>query len=288
MHVGQDGFAFAVHAQKETIIFHPDSELIGENAKEHGIDVSKMVDGADVDLSIDGVKYFCSVKQIDNGLIAVAVPYSEITANRISTIAIALIIYIILAGIIILYCCFLSHDHKSKIVKGYNRELGRRILCIAVCGAVVSFAVTYYTQTLLTLSQQSITNNRRGTEMKETLAQNSETLKTETTQYENRYLEKVELGAYIIQNTSDDALTREYMISLRNALKVTNLSLFNTDGSIKASDSNLWSFKISEDKDDQTYEFWTILNGTQDEVVQDLRTDDEGKSKAIYRKSNCG
>lgn len=285
VHVGQDGFAFAVHAQKKTIIFHPDSELIGEKAEDHGIDVSKMVDGTDVDLSIDGVKYFCSVKQIDNGLIAVAVPYSEITANRISTIAIALIIYIILAGIIILYCCFLSHDHKSKIVKGYNRELGRRILCIAVCGAVISFAVTYYTQTLLTLSQQSITNNRRGTEMKETLAQNSETLKTETTQYENRYLEKVELGAYIIQNTSDDALTRDYMISLRDALKVTNLSLFNTDGSIKTSDSNLWSFKISEDKDDQTYEFWTILNGTQDEVVQDLKTDDEGNLKQYIGKA---
>ncbi len=285
VHVGQDGFAFAVHAKKGTIIFYPDSQLIGEKAEDHDIDISKMKDGADVDLTIDGVKYFCSVKQIDNGLIATAVPYSEIMANRVSTIAIALIIYVIMAGIIILYCTFLSHDHKNVIHKGYNMELGRRILCIAVCGAIISFAVTYYTQTLLTLSQQSITNNRRGTEMKETLKENSETLETETKQYENQYLEKVELGAYIIQNTDEDALTQEYMIALRDALQVTNLSLFDTDGSMKASDSDLWSFKISENKDDQTYGFWTILNGTQDEVIQDMQTDDEGNVKQYIGKA---
>ena len=59
VHVGQDGFAFAVHKEKGTIIFHPDEALIGQSAAEHGIDVSKLTDGADPENTLDGVRYFC-------------------------------------------------------------------------------------------------------------------------------------------------------------------------------------------------------------------------------------
>ena len=306
IHVGQNGFAFAVHSVKKTILFYPDDSLIGDTAADHGIDISKMKDGSDLDITIDGTKYFCSVRQIDKGLIAVAVPYSEIRANRTMTVAIALTIYFILAGMIILFCAFLAKEHAkvdadsvtdstgttdvtgvARVSKAlsYNRAIGNKVLCIAIIGSLLSFGVTYYTQTLLTLSQQSITSNARGTEMLDTLSQNSNTVQTETTEYQNQCLEKVELGAYIIQHTDKDDLTQKYMISLRNALQVSNLSLFNSKGKIQASDSNLWSFSLSKDKDDQTYEFWAILDGTKDEIVQDIQTDDEGNSKQYIGKA---
>jgi moderate conductance mechanosensitive channel len=333
VHVGQNGFAFAVHSVKKTILFYPDDSLIGDQAADHGIDISKMKDGSDLDITIDGTKYFCSVHQVDKGLIAVAVPYSEIRANRTMTIAIALVIYFILAGMIILYCTFLAQEHAKADAdsansannatgaigtaatdktasnaderqigghtgagstgtsgmnasrRRYNRALGNKVLCIAIIGSLLSFGVTYYTQTLLTLSQQSITSNARGTEMLDTLSRNSSTVQTETTEYQKQCLEKVELGAYIIQHTDKDDLTQKYMISLRNALQVSNLSLFNTKGKIQASDSNLWSFSLSKDKDDQTYEFWSILDGTKDEIVQDIQTDDEGNPKQYIGKA---
>ena len=327
VHVGQNGFAFAVHSVKKTILFYPDDSLIGDQAADHGIDISKMKDGSDLDITIDGTKYFCSVHQVDKGLIAVAVPYSEIRANRTMTVAIALIIYFILSGMIILYCTFLAQEHAkadadsrdsatgatgtaatekaatdaderqidghvsigatgiNKHRRRYNRALGNKVLCIAIIGSLLSFGVTYYTQTLLTLSQQSITNNARGTEMLDTLSQNNSTIQKETTEYQKQCLEKVGLGAYIIQHTDKDDLTQKYMIFLRNALQVSNLSLFNTKGKIQASDSNLWSFSLSKDKDDQTYEFWSILDGTKDEIVQDIQTDDEGNPKQYIGKA---
>jgi moderate conductance mechanosensitive channel len=297
IHVGQNGFAFAVHAVKKTILYYPKDKLIGDKASDHGIDISKMKDGSDLNITIDGTKYFCSVKKIDNGLIATAVPYSEISANRNMTIAIALIIYTILAGMIILYCTFLHGDHqpqeenlKNKFGEPnspakYNRPLGNKIICIAVIGSLLTFGVTYYTQTLLTLSQQSITSNARGTEMLKTLSANDDTIATETTQYQNQCLEKVRLGAYIIKNTDSSALTQKYMISLKKALQVNNLTLFNSKGKVQASDSKLWSFSLSKDKKNQTYQFWSILNGTKDEVVQDIQKDDEGNLKQYIGKA---
>ena len=276
VHVGQDGFAFAVHKEKGTIIFHPDEALIGQSATEHGIDVSKLTDGADPDITIDGVRYFCSVKQIDKGLITTAVPYSEINANLTQTLVITLIIYVILAGIIILYCTFLRGEHEDNTERGYNAKLGRSVICIAVCGAIFAFAVTFYTQTLFTLSQQSITNNRRGTEMLKTLSRNSETLKEETHQYEEQYLNKAELASYIIEHTTDAAITREYMEELKNALQVDSVELFDKEGGIIASDSELWSYHISDDEEDQSYAFRSILDGSKRELVQDIMQDDTG------------
>ena len=71
---------------------------------------------------------------------------------------------------------------------------------MAACGAIFAFVVTLYTQTLFTLSRQSVTNNRRGTEMLETLTKNNNTLAEETEEYKAQYLTKAKLAAYITEH----------------------------------------------------------------------------------------
>ena len=288
VHVGQDGFIFAVHKEKKTIIFWPESELIGDQAEAHGIDVSAMTDGTDLDITIDGKDYFCSVKQIDNGLITTAVPYTEINSGLTATLAITMIIYVILAGVIILYCIFLSADHREDIKKGYNEKLGRRVLSMAVCGALFAFVVTLYTQTLFTLSRQSVTNNRRGTEMLETLTKNNNTLAEETEEYKAQYLTKAKLAAYITEHVPAEELTQEFMKELTNALNVDSVAVFDANGETVASDAALWSYSISTDKEDQSYEFWQVLNGNKAELVQDIMQDDSGNYKQYIARAITG
>ena len=276
IHVGQDGFVFAVHKINGTILYWPEEDLIETKASDHGIDISRMEDGADLDITIDGVRYFCSVKQVDNGLITTAVPYSEINQSLMMTLIIALVIYCILAGIIIMYCGFLTEEHAGREEKGYNTKLGNSVLRIAVCGAIFAFAVTYYTQTLFTLSEQSVTNNKRGRETLETLNRNKDTLKTETEQYRSQNLAKARVAAYICNQSPDELLSREFMIELRNALDVEAVTLIDKDGHTKAADSNLWSFSISDNPEDQSYAFRKVLSGDLSEYVQDTMQDDSG------------
>ena len=276
IHVGQDGFVFAVQKIYGTILYWPEEELIETQASDHGIDVSQMEDGADLDITIDGVEYFCSVKQVDNGLITTAVPYSEINQSLMMTLIIAMVIYCVLAGVIIMYCNFLTEEHNGKEEKGYNTKLGNSVLRIAVCGAIFAFAITYYTQTLFTLSEQSVINNRRGLETLETLNKNKDTLKTETEQFKSQYLTKARVAAYICNHLPDELLSREFMIELRNALDVETVTLLDRDGHTKAADSNLWSFSISDNPEDQSYAFRKVLNGDLSEYIQDAMTDESG------------
>ena len=298
--VGQNGFAFAVHAVKETIIFYPDSALVGDMAKEHDIDISLLVSGTDPVITIDGIKYQCSVTQIDNGLIACAVPVSELTANKLLTVVISLIIYAVLMAIIIMFSAFLHDDdfrreneecddfeekEKRKALAGqekknaYNRFLGRRIIAIAVCGVILAFAVTFYIQSLVTLSKQSVTNNKRCEETVETLKNNDNTISVQSEEYNDEYLEKVRIAAFVIQNADSKQLTKDFMTELRDKLGVDSLQYFGTDGKIIAADTDLWSYTISSDEEDQSYAFWSVLDGTKQELIQETQRDDEGNLK---------
>ena len=290
VHVGQNGFAFAVHSEKKTIIYHPDESLIGTMAEDHGIDMSLLADGNDTDITVDGTVYFCSVKQIDHGFIICAVPRSEIDANCLMTVILSMIVYAVFIAIIIIYSTLLHREHIRKGIvdsnaparetgkkNWYNKNLGKKILAITICGVVLTFAITYYVQTLFSLSQQSVTNNKSITETLTTLSANEATVTTQTAQFEETNLEKVRAAAYIMKNTAKKKLTQDYMISLRDALGAESLEYFDTDGTIIARASDLWSFSLSTDKEDQSYQFWDVLNGKQTELIQDLQQDDSGK-----------
>ena len=290
VHVGQKGFAFAVHSEKKTIIYSPDESLIGTMAEDHGIDMSLLYDGNDTDITVDGTVYFCSVKQIDHGLIICAVPRSEIDANCLMSVIISMIIYAVFIAIVIIYSTLLHREHiRNGIIDSdapargdgrkcwYNKNLGKKILAITVCGVVLTFGITYYVQTLFSLSQQSITNNKSIAETLTTLSDNEATVETQTAEYKETNLEKVRAAAYIIKNTAEKKLTQEYMVSLRDALGAESLEYFGTDGEIIARAADLWSFSLSTDENDQSYQFWDVLNGKQTELIQDLQQDDSGK-----------
>ena len=294
VHVGQKGFAFAVHAVKGTIIFYPDSTITGEMAADHGIEISSLKDGEDIDLTIDGTVYFCSVKQIDNGLIVCAVPRSEINANNAITVTISVIIYSIVIAVIILFTFFLQNEvyKKTESDEGegesrgrYNSKIGRKIMVMSIFGAIIMFVVTFYMQTLFTLSQQSITNNARGTELLETLKTNDDTISVQSQEYEEEYTEKVNAATYIIQHVNQSKLTQDFMTSLRDVLDADVIQYFDTNGKIIAADTSLWSYSISKDENNQSYEFWSVLDGTKDVLIQDVQKDDEGNLKQYIGKA---
>ena len=63
---------------------------------------------------------------------------------------------------------------------------------------------------------------------------------------------------------------------LKDENKVANIYLISDMGVTLATSSGYWNFALSTDPEDQSYQFWDILNGRTDEVVQDAMISDKG------------
>lgn len=286
IHVGQSGFAIAVHAEKETILYSPEESEIGELAEEHDIDLSLLVDGEDFTLTYDGVEYLASCKQVDNGLIVTVVPSSEIGAKDLHTVVISIIIYAIFMSIIILYSHFLREDvqHAEEIDEA-KKQLHKKFASIVVVGTLLGFGTTYYMETLFRLSEQSITNNARSEELLETLEENDTTIANQKASYNDQYSEKLDEVSYILSHTDSSKLTRSFMSDLKEALKVNSVMYFDLNGKVLAANTDNWSYTISTQEEDQSYEFWDILNGDKTEIIQDVQENVNGNLRQYMAKA---
>ncbi len=278
MKVGQSGYVLAFHTEKNTVIFSPNEDEIGQDASTYGVDVSSLEDGEDTKLTYNGVEYLASTKQIDHGMIVTVVPYSEMTANDFHTVVIALVVYGIFMSIIILYTFFLKEEVKNKVEDALEakKQLKKKLGRLVIVGALLSFGVSFYMQTLFTLSEQSITSNKRGTELLSALKENDETLERQKEEYNEMYSQKLDEVAYIISHVDQSKLTRAFMTELKDALGVNSVMYFDLNGNVIAANTDNWSYSISKDEEDQSYEYWDILNGERTKIIQDVQKNVNG------------
>ena len=278
VHVGQDGIVVAISPLDYTFLYHPNTEKIGTSAVAAGVDVESLSDGVSGYMQVGETTYYCSTALIDDTYIVCAVPESEIIAHRNTTIILAVVIYLITASIMILYAFFARKDKTAPgEKKEYRRYLGGKLLVIGAVGLVVIFVACYLMETLFALSRQSTANSHRMTETQEALATNEEEKEFIQSEYNEAYLEKTRLLAYIVENAQAEDLTRRTMQDLASSLQVESTSYLDQDGQTVASSSSYWGFCLNDNEEDQSYEFWRILRGDTMEIVQDAAISDEGQ-----------
>ena len=277
VHVGKEGFVFAVSSLDYTFLYYPDEEYIGKSAVTKGIDVALLSDGVSEYITIDGESYLSTVGLVDNTYYVCAVPQSEILGNRNATIIIVLVIYIIAAGIILLYAFFAGRDKKlPRDKKEFKKFVSGRLLSIAVLGVIAIFALTLFVETLFALSGQSVTNSHRMQETIEEIDASLDYVDYVKEEYDESYLEKTAILAETVKQLGNDKLTLDFMQKLRDALGVENAAYIGLDGKTIASSSSFWGFTLSSNKDDQSYEFRKILDGSTNAVVQEAEVSDDG------------
>ena len=270
--VGQNGYVFAVSAKNYVVEYHPKAEFIGTDALDNGIRVERLEDGTFTWITFGGERLYCGVSEIGDNYYISAIPESDMAASRNLTVGVILFIFFSVAMVVALYGFFvMREDEKRGYNPGnyvnmgplrFNKAIGKKAIVLSFVGFLAVMLVTFYMQTLFSLSAESVSSNERAADIERTIDRTNAQADVLTEQYNERYLSKAETAAYALERNS--ALkNRDDLQSLADALQVEHLYVFNSEGVLTATNSPYSNFTLSEDPEDQSYEFRALLQGVE-------------------------
>lgn len=218
--VGQGGYVFALSAQTYVIEYHPNDALVGADALDAGIDVNDLENGAITWMTLDGQQLYCRVCHIGDMYYVCAIPGSEMASARNVTVAVILFVFFVVMASVALYGIFVLRDEerfgradKATTSMGrlhVNGAIAKRSAVLALVDLIAIVIVSFYMQTLFALSSQSVTNKERAAQIAETITITNDRADDLTAQYNERYLSKARIAAYIIEQNPELA-TKEKM-----------------------------------------------------------------------------
>lgn len=276
--VGLNGFTFAVSDKDYTFLYYPNENLVGMDALAEGIAVDDLEDGNYTWLEVNGELLYCGVEHVEDAYVICAVPEDEILSARDITVMIILFSFFVVITLVITYAFFIMIQEQKKErrkLKGniyYNFAVGRKIGTVSAIGLVCILIVTFYMQTLFALSQQSISNSQHLSEIEREIKNYEDERESVTEQYNDRYLNKAQIAAYML-TAAPELADREYLAEISSLLGVESVSVFDKNGDQIATNSPYTEFHISDDPEDQSYEFRKLLVGME-YLIQDAQVND--------------
>lgn len=276
--VGLNGFTFAVSDKDYTFLYYPDESLLGMDALSEGISVDDLEDENYTWMEVDGQRFYCGVAHVEDAYVICAVPEDEILSSRDITVLIILFTFFVVITLVITYAFFIMLQEKKKERRKlsgsiyYNFEVGRKIGTVSAIGLVCILLVTFYMQTLFALSQQSISNSQHLAEVEREIQSYEDERESVTEQYNERYLNKAQIAAYILTK-SPELEDRDHLAELSSMLGVESINVFDKDGVQTATNSPYTEVRISDDPEDQSYEFRKLLVGME-YLIQDAQVND--------------
>ncbi|MCH5267652.1 MAG: mechanosensitive ion channel [Lachnospiraceae bacterium] len=280
INVGLNGFAFAVSKKDYTFLYYPDDDMIGQDSLNAGIDVEQLKDGSRCRMSVGNDRMYGVVLEAEDAYIICASSEEElVSSSRITVIAIMLIVWIVIT-IIIAYTVFLSGDTVDGKTYGrlgpftYNRKIACRIGLLSLAGMVCIFVMSLYMQTLFMYSNYSVSCNDCVSDVEKTIEQYEDEISSLKEEYDDVYLNKCRIVAHIVQSMPGH-ITRTELAELCDVLDITYIYVYDENGKVRVTNSPnspQYNFKISDDPEDSSYEFSSLLK-TGEYVVQEAQVD---------------
>ena len=324
--INNEGFLFAVDTENNSFSYFENDEesLTGKNVFESGLSEDALVDGYSGIETINGIKYHCVSKSFGNHTVICAVALTEnIYANDRHVLFWSISCFVMVMIMCLAYAVIVRNDfvrravdtekkffvNRNENVIIFDISIFKKVFPLTVAGVFLIYGITFYTQTLLEISE-SITNSKLALE-EITVRYNESNKNREVIQnyYDNRFLAKARLIAYILEedpqilNTEselyysyfDENDGKQYVLDNEgNRLKavanneilqaicdgndINSIYVFDEDGHTIATNTDNRFFSISHKPGDQSYEFLDLLTGQKDFYIQDLQTDDLGET----------
>ncbi|MDD3361403.1 MAG: mechanosensitive ion channel [Hespellia sp.] len=292
--IGQKGYIIAVNVKDQTIAYHPDADLIGQSLKDADFDSSVMSDGYEGWAELGGEKFYC------NSQISEACPEYELIAVRpqkmiwdsiIQLVNIGMLVFALIIAIMILYIHFIREEHstfdpESQSEMQYirfrgkyylNQTMGARIVHILTLGVLILFGASFYLQSLSVLSTQFAHFSDKKTDIMAIFDENEAKLKKLTAEYNTEYEQRAYNIAYLLAK-DPTLMDDEKLDQFAKRAQLKYIYVFNGDGLAIAGNGIDKQFVLSTDAESQSYQFWNVVKGHQESLIQEAQSDDSSKA----------
>ena len=323
--VGNDGFMFAVDTPSGNFLYFHDGEndLTGQPAAAFGLGAEALEDGYAGRQTINGVQYYCVSKTMGESTVVCAVAdTSKIFVNDKYVLFWSISGFVLAMIACLIYAVIVRNDFVRNAVETkkriwvrkngtkviYDHSIFMKVFPLAITSVIVLFFVSFYTQTLLEISQ---TIERADLALEEVTVRYEDSVKSrEVTQsyYDARFLAKARLIAYLLEEdpsalndenvryytTYDEDGNKHYVVdvygnpfaSVLNSPRLQELCdmngiesiyVFADDGRTIATSTPNWYFTVSHDPEDQSYPFLEVVDGKKDQYIQEPMMGDLGE-----------
>ena len=341
--VGNNGFVFAVNKEDGTFLYfkNGDQVLTGQNALSTGLTDEALKDGYSGIQTIKGIKYYCVSKDYgDKTVISAVAQTKEIYSNDRYVLFWSITGFIFIMLICLIYTVIVRNDFvrrevvtervtlnpKSDNPVFFDRSIFRKVFPLVLAGVLVMFCISFYTQTLLEISNGIEKSNIALEEVTGRYEESQTSRQLIQEYYNNRFLSKAKLIAFLLEEDpavlnessdfyhtyheengekhyyKDDEGNHLKSVAMSNKLQklcdsndIESIYIYNEDGRTIATNTVNWYFTVSHDEEDQSYPFMQILDGKVDSYVQEAMEDEVGDTTQFigvefhyYTKKNAG
>ncbi len=315
--IGNDGFLFAVNQEDNSFLYYENGSeiLTGLNALQTGLSENALRDGYIGTETINGVRYYCVSRAFGNSTVICAVAdTSEIYANNRYVLFWSITGFVLVMLLCLGYAIIVRNDFVRKEVQTdkrifrlkngatiiFDRSIFRKVFPLTIAGSLLIFGISFYTQTLLEISESIEDSVVAIEEVGSRYAESIESREIIQSYYSNRFSAKAKLISYILEEDPailnlpsdryhsifDENGNRQFLLDDEgNRLKAISSSprlqelcddndlesiyLYDEDGRTIATNQKDWYFIISHNPSDQSYPFLDVLDGKCDAFVQE-------------------
>lgn len=324
--IGNDGFMFAVDKADGTFIYYRNGEeiLTGQSAQSAGLSEQALVDNYSGIETIKGVKYYCVSKSYaDKTIVCAVAAKDKIVANDKYVLFWSISGFVLVMLICLIYTVIVRNDFvrhsvetEKKIFRAhsenpiiFDKSIFKRIFPLVVAGVMVMFGVSFYTQTLLEITEGIDKSNVALDEVSNRYEESLNKRDVIENYYNNRFLSKARLISFLIEeepsvlnaesdfyhncfdkdgnkhfikddegNNLKSVSSSARLQELCDANDIDSVYVFDEDGRTIGTNTSNWFFEVSHNEEDQSYPFLDVLNGKKEYLVQEAMENDLGEA----------
>lgn len=201
-------------------------------------------------------------------------------------------IFVLVSVLALLLFGRLLKETDEEIAKNGNTKANTygmlsELAGILIFGALLIIFISIYSKNLIEYSN----SNLKAINTLESLKTNINIQETDM-----EYLKEVYIEGYVdIANTiakslefSPDYLTEYKLNSIKDLAQLSAIDVYDYDGMLACSTHTTASYKLSTEPDSREYIGWSVLNGTEEYVIDDITNISEEKCLYVRRQDKAG
>ncbi|MBR0138137.1 MAG: cache domain-containing protein, partial [Erysipelotrichaceae bacterium] len=273
---------YVIFASKNGYIIASTDETLGPDTglkkiTEFGIDYEAIDYQRGRWYTINGTRYY-TFSYNEPGSIwitMVGIKYTDMIGNVRTAVLFLLAIIGLIFTVLVTFGYFWRQERRISEVPADEEKAAKikmRLMVYAIAGLVTIGLVTYYVQSLYSLSLHSVDIKEDQQEVIANLERSGISGERLKSIYNREYLSQAKAVSHIL-SAAPQLRTRENLAELSRIFGLEYIMMFDENGMEVLSDSPIFGFVISDDPNSQSYTFNVLKYGVS-YVVQDPQADD--------------